>query len=226
MRIHPQGQTTPRIWQEVKDCGLSDREAAKDFNITRATSARWLKRDDVRDHSHRAHTLPTTLSATQEAIVRSLRQSLYLPLDDLLYMPGNTSTPPSRRQHASLACSSAKAMAHLEYIHPKAEGEALSLKKTFKGYEPGFVHIDIKYLQQMPCETSRRSLCVAFDPARRWVFLHIYGNTTCRSSVDFPRRLEIAPPINITKILTDSGLQFTDRFAVKDTTPRGRHAFY
>ena len=43
---------------------MSDREAAKVFNITRATAAKWLKRDDVQDRSHRAHTLHTTLSAT------------------------------------------------------------------------------------------------------------------------------------------------------------------
>ena len=87
-RIHPQARTTPKIRQEIKDSGLSDHEAAEVFNITRATAAKWLKRDDVQvqDRSHRAHTLHTTLSATQEAIVLSLRQSLYLPLDDLLYI--------------------------------------------------------------------------------------------------------------------------------------------
>jgi hypothetical protein len=28
--------------------------------------------------------------------------------------------------------------------------------KRFKSYEPGFVHVDIKYLPQMPDESSRR----------------------------------------------------------------------
>ncbi|WP_413774562.1 hypothetical protein [Janthinobacterium sp. GMG2] len=41
-------------------------------------------------------------------------------------------------------------------VIPKAEVETISAKKTFKDYEPGFVHIDIKYLPQMPDETSRR----------------------------------------------------------------------
>jgi IS30 family transposase len=85
-RIHPQARTTPKIRQEIKDSGLSEREAAKVFNISRATASKWLKRDDIQDRSHRAHTLHTTLSATQEAVVLSMRQSLYLPLDDLLYI--------------------------------------------------------------------------------------------------------------------------------------------
>ena len=45
--IHPQARTTPKIRQEIKDSGLSDREAAKVFNIARATAAKWIKRDDV-----------------------------------------------------------------------------------------------------------------------------------------------------------------------------------
>jgi len=58
---------------------LSGREAVKVFNITRATAAKWCKRDDVLDRSHRAHTLHMTLNACREAIVLSLRQTLYLP---------------------------------------------------------------------------------------------------------------------------------------------------
>jgi predicted XRE-type DNA-binding protein len=34
-RIHPQARTTPNIRQVIKDSGLSDREVAKVFNITR-----------------------------------------------------------------------------------------------------------------------------------------------------------------------------------------------
>jgi hypothetical protein len=65
-------------------------------------------------------------------------------------------------------------MSRLEDVIPRGEGETLQAKKTFNDYEPGFVHIDIKYLPQMPDETSRRYLFVAIDRATRWVFLHIY----------------------------------------------------
>jgi transposase len=223
-RIHPQARTTPKIRQEIKDSGLSDREAAKVFNITRATAAKWLKREDVQDRSHRAHTLHTTLSSTQEAIVLSLRQSLYLPLDDLLYITRQYINPDV--SHSGIArLLKREGMARREDVIPTAEGETVSAKKTFKDYEPGFVHIDIKYLPQMPDETSRRYLFVAIDRATRWVFLHIYGDMTDHSSVDFLRRLKLASPIKITKILTDNGSQFTDRFAMKDKKPSGQHAF-
>lgn len=223
-RIHPQARTTPKIRQEIKDSGLSDREAAKVFNITRATAAKWLKRDDVQDRSHRAHTLHTTLSAAQELVVLSLRQTLYLPLDDLLYITRQYINPDVSRSGIARLLKR-EGMARLEDVIPKVEGETITAKKTFKDYEPGFVHVDIKYLPQMPDETKRRYLFVAIDRATRWVFLHIYGDMTERSSVDFLRRLKLASPIKITKILTDNGSQFTDRFATKDKKPSGNHAF-
>jgi hypothetical protein len=214
-RIHPQARTTPKICQEIKDSGLSSRGAAKVFNVTRATAKKWLGRDDVQDRSHRAHTRHTTLSAVQEAIVLALRKSLYLPLDDLLFIT---------KQYIN-ADVSRSGMARLEDVIPKAEGETIAPTKTFKDYEPGFVHIDIKYLPQMPDEASRRYLFVAIDRATRWVFMHIYGEMTETSSVDFLRRLTLASPIKISKILTDNGSQFTDRFTTKDKKPGGKHAF-
>ncbi|MCA1861861.1 helix-turn-helix domain-containing protein [Janthinobacterium sp. HSC-3S05] len=47
IHIHPQAHTFSKVRQEIKELGLSDREAAKVFNITRATATKWLKRDDV-----------------------------------------------------------------------------------------------------------------------------------------------------------------------------------
>jgi transposase InsO family protein len=223
-RIHPQARTTPKIRQEIKASGLTAHEAARVFNITKATAAKWLKRDDVQDRSHRAHTLHTTLSAAQEAIVLSLRQTLYLPLDDLLYITRQYINPDVSRSGIARLLKR-EGMARLEDVIPAAEGETISAKKTFKDYEPGFVHIDIKYLPQMPDETSRRYLFVAIDRATRWVFMHIYGDMTDESSVDFLRRLKLASPIKISKILTDNGSQFTDRFAAKDKKPSGQHAF-
>jgi hypothetical protein len=41
---------------------------------------------------------------------------------------------------------------------PALESEQPAIKKTFKNYEPGCAHIDIKYLAQMPDETSSRYL--------------------------------------------------------------------
>jgi hypothetical protein len=76
--------------------------------------------------------------------------------------------------------------------HSQCRGRKTSAKKTFKDYEPGFVHADIKYLPQMPDETSRRYLFAAIDRARRRVCLHIYSDMAGRRSVNFLRLLKLA----------------------------------
>ncbi len=107
------------------------------------------------------------------------------------------------------------------------EGTAPATKKTFKDYEPGFVHIDIKYLPQMPDETARRYLFVAIDRATRWVFIELYADQTDGSSGDFLNKVQQACPVKIVKLLTDNGSQFTDRFTAggKKKEPSGTHVF-
>jgi transposase InsO family protein len=100
-------------------------------------------------------------------------------------------------------------------------------RKSFKDYEPGFVPINIKYLPQMPDETAGRYLFVAIDRATRWVFIEIYADQTESRSVDFLAKVRNACPVKITKLLTDNGSQFTDRFTAKGRKkePSGRHLF-
>ena len=99
------------------------------------------------------------------------------------------------------------------------------IKKAFKSYEPGYIHVDIKYLPVMPDETKRRYLFVAIDRASRWVYIKIYSNQNQISSEDFLNCLVADCPIKITKILTDNGTQFTDKFTCKEKTPSGNHVF-
>jgi hypothetical protein len=75
--------------------------------------------------------LHTTLSAGREAIVLSLRQTLYLPLDDLLYITRQyINADVSRSGLARLL--KREGMARLEDVIPAAEGETIQAKKTFK----------------------------------------------------------------------------------------------
>jgi len=112
----------------------------------------------------------------------------------------------------------------LRKLQPQVEGE-VKPQKTFKDDEPGFLHVDIKYLPQMPDETRRRDLFVAIDRATRWVYLRTYRDQTEASSADFLRRVKRGAPMKILKVLTDNGSQFIDRFTSKDKRPTGKHAF-
>ena len=74
-------------------------------------------------------------------------------------------------------------------------------------------------------EIERRYLFVAIDRATRWVFVRIYADQREGSSCDFLWRLYQTAPMKITKLLTDNGSRFTDRFTGKSRKPSGRHAF-
>lgn len=101
------------------------------FSVTRATAAKWLGRDDVQDRSHRANTPHTTLTEAQEAVVLSLRETLYLPLDDLLYITREYINAAVSRSGLA-RCLKRNGMARLEDIIPKTEGETVQRKKNLQ----------------------------------------------------------------------------------------------
>lgn len=222
--IHPQARTTPKVRAEIqKACG-TQREIAARFNVTVATVRKWRSRDAVVDRSHRPNKLSTTLNPAQEAIVVELRRLLLLPLDDLLVVTREFIN--ARASRAALdRCLRRHGVSRLRELQQQSGEEPSRASKTFKSYEPGFVHIDIKYLPQMPDETQRRYLFVAIDRATRWVFVRIYADQSEASSCDFLWRVHQSAPMKIAKVLTDNGSQFTDRFTAKGKTSSGTHAF-
>lgn len=222
-QIHPRARTTPRTRAEIKASGASLSTIAERYDITVATARKWKGRDDAQDRSHRPHRLATTLSPGQEVLVVELRRTLLLPLDDLLVVTREFINPDVSRSGLD-RCLRRHGASDLKSLQPEIEGQAKPLK-TFRDYEPGFLHIDIKYLPQMPDETQRRYLFVAIDRATRWVFLRTYRDQTETSSVDFLRRLKRAAPMKIKTILTDNGSQFTDRFTSAARRPSGQHVF-
>lgn len=167
MNVHPLARTTPRPRYEIQISTSSVAEIAACYNISNATARKWKNRADVQDRSHCPHTLKTTLTPIQEALVVELRRTLLLPLDDLLAITHAFINPAVSRSGLD-RCLRRHGVSNLKSLQPQVEGEEAP-KKTFKDYEPGFLHIDIKYWPKMPDEEQRRYLFVAIDRATRWV---------------------------------------------------------
>jgi transposase InsO family protein len=224
--IHPQARTTPRVRAEIRASTESTVQLARRYDTPEPTVPKRQPRGRVHGRSHRPHKLSTMLSAAQEAIVIELRRLLLLPPDDLLVI-----TREFICAHASRSgldrCLRRHGLNDLRQLQAAANGAPPpTIKpKTFKDYEPGFVHVDIKYLPRMPDESERRYLYVAIDRASRWGFVHIYPDMETGSSVDFLGRLHKAAPMRIAKVLTDNSVCFTDRFQRKSRTPSGKHLF-
>jgi hypothetical protein len=222
-QVHPCARTTLRTRAEINVLLAGATALASLYNITAVTARKWRGREDSEDRSHRPHALKTTLTLAQEVLVIALQRLVFLPLDDLLAITREFINASVSRSGLD-RCLRRHGASDLKSLLPKIEGETPPLK-TFKDYEPGFIHIDIKYLPQMPDETKRRHLFMAIDRATRWVYLRIYKNQTDVSSTDFLRQLRKVVPMKIQKILTDNGSQFTDRFTAKDKRATSRHAF-
>ena len=98
--------------------------------------------------------------------------------------------------------------------------------KTFKAYASGFVHVDVKYLPQMPDQDQRRYLFAAIGRATRGVYVEILKDKSATAASGFLKRLIDKAPFKITKVFTDNGKAFTDRFcATGERQPTGAHAF-
>jgi hypothetical protein len=162
------------IRAEIRASELGVVELAERYNVSRATVAKWKSRDDSQDRSCRPHELSTTLSEGQEISVAEIRRLTLIPLDDLLVAVREFINPVVSRS-ALDRCLRRHGVGNLRELQAAAReayGEATAKPvKSFKDYEPGFVHVDIKYLSQMSDESSRRYLFVAIDRAARWVFL-------------------------------------------------------
>lgn len=220
VRLHKNATTTPRIRVLIQSSTESTAALAQRFGVSVETIARWKKRDSVEDRAHTPHRLQTTLNAGQESLVLLLREKLDLSLDDLLVVTREFI-------HADLSRSALHRMLKRRGVSTRPTPPSpRSAHQPFKAYEPGYVHVDVKYLPQMADETRRRYVFVAIDRASRWVYLAVKPDKTARSAKRFLAAAVKAAPFTIQKLLTDNGSEFTDRYLTGgERTPTGTHAF-
>lgn len=222
VEIHPNATTTPRTRGLIQQAEGSVASIARRFGVSEQTVRRWRARPSTSDGSSVPHDLRTTLSRGEEAVVCELRRTLLLPLDDLLRLTREFVNARASRSALDRLLRR-EGISRLGDLVPKEEKPA---HKAFKAYEPGFVHIDVKYLPQMPGDCARKYLFVAIDRATRWVHFEIHPHKSAECATAFLRTVRERMPFAIKKILTDNGREFTDRFTnAGEREPTGEHPF-
>lgn len=218
--LHKNATTTPAIRLALQQASGTDRELAQQYGLGLGTVRKWRRRASLNDASHTPHRLQTTLNAAQEELVIYLRTQLLLPLDDLLAVIREFIEPVMSRSALDRLLRRRGYSRLPQAVKPESE------TKPFKAYEPGYVHIDVKYLPQMQDEDHRRYVFVAIDRATRWVFIAIKAHKTAAAAEAFLSALRKAAPFKIRTILTDNGTEFTDRlFGRHSRQPTGEHEF-
>ena len=221
VRLHKNATTTPKIRSQLREESKTKavRQLAEEYNVSVDTVMKWKHRTTDEDCSSTPHRLQTTLSAEQEEMVVVLRTMLWLSLDDLLSVVHEFLDPHMLR-------SSLHRLLKRRGISRKPVDKEKPSHKPFKVYDPGYVHIDIKYLPMMPGDTKKRYLFVVIDRATRWVFVEVYGSKSAKNARRFLSNLHKKVSFYIKKILTDNGKEFTDRFVTTgERTPTGNHEF-
>ena len=174
---------------------------ASRFGISTETIRKWRKREaaDCQDRSARPHKLPWKANEEERAIVCALRRATGFPLDDLTFVVSHFLPHLNRDVVYRIVKANG-----LNRLSPS--GQARKPHGTFRDFEVGFVHLDVKHLPKLRDRdgTSRkRFLYVTIDRATRYVHLAVKDDETTASAVAFLDEALAALPFRATHMLTD-----------------------
>jgi transposase InsO family protein len=232
LQIHPNARTTPAVRAEIARSDEPSGVLARRFGVSTETIRKWRKRgpQDCLDHSARPHRLPWKATDEERAVVCALRRATGFALDDLTFVVSHFL--PHLNRDSVWRILRAEGLSRRP---PPASGRPRRGQGTFKEYDLGFVHIDIKHLPKLQTangERRKRYLYVAIDRRSRSVHLAVKDDETERSAIAFLREAAAAFPFRLSHVLTDNGSCFTPRFArvcaelgaeYRHTRPRSPH---
>jgi transposase InsO family protein len=154
----------------------------------------------------------SVLTPEEEAVAIAFRRYTLLPLDDCLY--ALRATIPQLTRSSLHRLFQRHGISRL----PEVAGEKTA-KKKFKSYPIGYFHIDIA---EVRTEQGKIYLFVAIDRTSKFAFAELYDKAGKMNAAKFLHHLIEAVPYAIHTILTDNGIQFTDR---KTDRPSFEHIF-
>jgi transposase InsO family protein len=178
------------------------RALARRHSINPKTVAKWKKRTHVSDlpmGPKQPHS--TVLTSEEEAACVAFRQHTLLSLDDCLY--ALQSTLPNLTRSSLHRCFQRHGISRLS----DADGAKRS-RKTFKKYPIGYFHIDIT---EVRTEEGKLYLFVAIDRTSKYAYVELHTKYGKMQAAQFLRNLIARVPYKIHTVLTDNGVQFTNR---------------
>ncbi len=211
--LHGSATTTAAVRRAIQNSQESLRVLAARYGINPKTVAKWKKRDTVEDQKT-GPTAPrsSVLTEDDEAIIVAFRRHTLLPLDDCLY--ALQPTIPYLTRSSLHRCLARHGISRL----PEVDGDKPA-KKRFKRYPIGYFHIDLAEVQTAE---GKLYLFVAIDRTSKVAFAKLVDTAGKVAAAEFLRELVAAVPYHLHTVLTDNGVQFTNR---KKDIYAFRHAF-
>ncbi len=215
--LHANARTTPKLRQEIAESKLSQAKLAVKYGLNPKTIGKWKNRKSFEDKKSGTIRSTTTLSEQEEKIICEFRRISKFSIDDVFICLKDKI--PKLSRSSLYRCLKRNNLNK----RPKEEVPKNRIKKKFKAYEIGFVHIDIA---QLYTNEGKVYMFVAIDRKSRSVYVEIYDNMRSKTSCNFLKNVVAHFPFKIKKILTDNGAQFTYKLLAKHLQPKQKvHPF-
>lgn len=211
---HSNARTNQHVRDIIQKSDLTNVELSRKYNINIKTVSKWSNRDYQEDKSSRPNTIDYALSDLDKELIRVVRTLTWMNLDDLVDCVNQN----IQKANRSNVYRTLRAF-EISQVPQEQKEKA----KKFKEYKPGYLHIDVTYLPKL--DGQKYYLFVAIDRATRLLYYKIYENKTADNAVTFLKECKQYFPFYITHILTDNGLEFTDKFARGKNKVSGNHKF-
>ena len=198
--LHGSATTTEAVRRAIQHSQESLRVLARRYGINQKTVAKWKARTSVTDvPTGPKEPKSTVLSIEEEAIVVAFRRHTLLPLDDCLF--SLQATIPHLTRSSLHRCLQRHGISRL----PEVDGDK-PVRKKFKAYPIGYVHIDIAEVQTAE---GKLYLYVAIDRTSKFAVVQLVRKTGRTSASAFLMHVIETIPYAIHTVLTDNGVQFT-----------------
>ena len=200
---HANASTNLNIRTQIQNNLRSNSVLASQFGVSQQTISKWKNRNFIQDASCKPLKIEYALSDLEKELVISLRKSSWMALDEVWEI--------LLEKNPKISRSSVYRTLVTEQIN-KVPREQREKANKFKEYEPGFLHIDVTYLPKF--DKKPHYLFVAIDRCTRAMIYWIYEHKTAENTENFMDKCLTFFPFDITHILTDNGLEFTNRLLV------------
>jgi transposase InsO family protein len=197
---HSNSTTNIRLRSEINKSNLPNLSLSIKYGVSENTVSKWRNRRSFTDKSSRPHTIHYSLSELEMLIAVEIRALTWWSLDEV-----TEAVNPKEPEKIRSAIYRTFVREGINKIPEKEKEKA----KKFKEYDPGFIHIDVTYLPKI--NGVKYYLFVAIDRATRTLYYKIYDKKTSANTKDFMMECLDFFPYGITHVLTDNGLEFTNR---------------
>jgi transposase-like protein len=211
---HSNAKTNQHVREIIQESNLTNVELANNYNLNVKTVAKHKDRNFTNDKSSRPYKIHYALNSLDKELIRVVRTLTWMELDDLTDIIVDV-IPNANRSNIYRTLKA--------FDINRVPVEQKEKAKKFKEYEPGFIHIDVTYLPKF--EKQKYYLFVAIDRATRLLYYKVYENKSSDNAAEFLKECKEYFPFYITHILTDNGLEFTDKFSRGKRVVSGNHKF-